>query len=141
MKQIDCFESSFRNLIPVLGCWYLHPSKQSTAEYQELIFLAPGLKSSYWILNAIEKNITHFEGDHSNRPTADVIDEASSMLISMSKQLLLFPLPLERVIYNNAWSKGAEKGFNNDDVSSNPYELHTLEHKAWLDGWISNAPL
>ncbi len=141
MKQIDCFECNFRNLIPVLSCWYLNPSRQSTAEIQELIFLAPGLNSSFWIINALDKTITYLEGDHTNCPTSEVIDEASAMLMTLTKQCLLFPLPLEKVIYNNAWCKGAEKGFNNDDITSNPYGLNTIGHQAWLDGWVSNAPL
>lgn len=145
LEQADLFSASVQGAISVQSGWYLVPSKESTAESQIMIFDVPGLHSNYyqgqkseWIVNAIDRIAFYKCGDPERVPSKAEIELASDILVSLTEAGALFPQALEKVIYMNAWEKGADAGFRGEPKEANIYEACTPQFEAWIDGWESN---
>lgn len=146
-SQIDLFEEpNNEQRISIVAGWFIVPDQSTTAENQELVFDVQGAKAqhhtgqkSVWIINGIDKSVFYSNGDPYRVPSKDIIDRASNILINLTKAKKLFPSPLESVIYSNAWSKGAQCGFNNESSSNNLYPKGSVEYNAWFAGWNENS--
>jgi hypothetical protein len=118
--QIELFNPlTPANYYPLNHSWYIEVSKCSTADYQHIIFMCDDLPSSKWLINALDEEVLYLSGDQSREPNFELVREASRVLIEMTKSGLLFPKPLNEVIYTHAWGKGYEAGFNQKPKTKN----------------------
>lgn len=135
-QQIEMFQPlKPDNYFPIKNSWYIEASNKSTAESQYLVFECAGLKSSRWLINAIDREVIFISGDSFREPQKEIVDAGCIALIEMTKSGLLFPLPLNEVIFRNAWQKGYDAGFNEECADSNHYPKGTLEYAGWIEGW------
>ena len=87
----------------------------------------------------MEEDFSYIDGDPERLPSREIVIHASRLLRQATIDGRLFPMPLEELIYECAYSKGYECGFNNEPKSNNPYKCEGVEYKAWLDGWLDGT--
>lgn len=109
VQQIELFHVNCpENYFPLRQGWFIDACDKSTAESQGLVFEIEGIGHSRWMIDAIDRTVIFLSGDQEIRPSAQIIEEASSVLIEMTKTGLLFPMPLNEVIFSKVWQKGYE---------------------------------
>lgn len=143
--QHDLFVINRTSRVPVSAGWFICPDAKTTAENQLLVFDLPGVVATHdsgqrskWLLNGIDKIALCIDGDQSRIPSKALIENASHILVELTNSGRLFPQEIGKVIYANAWSKGADAAFNGQLLSSNMYAFGTVQFDAWRDGWFSH---